>query len=129
MLYSDLRNLIQRSAQSAWLFDGDVGILTLKDDVNVNIVRIDSEVDRPFQEDWTDQFPDKRAFRSPFELRYSGSFVERYDMISVDGGRYTIPLPTRDRKLSPYDHHIGKLLNSNVDRYEEGLSRAGITVE
>jgi len=53
---------------------------------------------RDFHEEWTDRVPDtEHTSMSTIELRINNSAVRTLSFVSLDGGRYFVPLP---RKLS-----------------------------
>jgi hypothetical protein len=55
-----------------------------------------------FEEEWTTKPPDKRASRSTVDLRINGATVRSLDFISLDGGRYFLPMPRKKgRKGEP----------------------------
>lgn len=42
---------------------------------------------------YVEKFPDKSAFKTIYYLKFNDLILEEYDLIDLDGGRYTIPLP------------------------------------
>jgi hypothetical protein len=46
-----------------------------------------------FIEPWANNFPDKRAQGHYYDLAYDGELLERFILVSVDGGRARLPLP------------------------------------
>ncbi len=134
MQYSSLIDLIVNSdPTSDWLLDDELGIYTLKDDVHVNLVRQESDSTDRFEEPWTQVFPDKHAFVIDYHLMYSGSFVESFMLVAVDGGRVKIPLPQQSGPpgslhIDNPDYHVGKVIHGRLGHdYDDYLRRAGIT--
>jgi hypothetical protein len=63
------------------------------EDASYQIV-VDEESHKEFREEWTLKFPDtERASKSSVQLKIAGIIVEEMLFISVDGGRYFVPIP------------------------------------
>jgi hypothetical protein len=128
MRYDALRDSIQNSNPvDDWLWDDDLGFWTFLKDVQVNFEREESEDE--FREPWTDRYPDKAASRQYIRLTYSGSFVERYAFVLVDGARFSIPLPTPDLRIDPYRNAVGRIVNRDPDGYDQAVQQGGLVVE
>lgn len=128
MDYPSLVQAIQDSYPSDWLYEEELGIWTSRSDVRVNLNRVELDRDE-FVEGWTEEFPDSSAETLRVDLKYSGSFVKRYAVVLVDGGRHYIPLPTPALKISHAQYHLGRIINRDLVDYERALKTAGITVE
>jgi hypothetical protein len=48
-----------------------------------------------FDEEWTRKPPDQRAQKSSIDLKINDSTVRSLDFISLDGGRYLVPMTTK----------------------------------
>jgi hypothetical protein len=53
-----------------------------------------------FAEEWTKQYPEKRAWSFDVQLRYLTTKLDRFTFVGCDGGRYRIPLP-KPVKIGP----------------------------
>lgn len=66
-----------------WIFEDD----------NSFIIDI-SDYSRDYSEEWTNKFPDKKAFATEVNLKINGELVDKSLLfIGVDGGRYFVPCP------------------------------------
>ena len=97
-----------------------------------------------FEEPWTQHFPDKSATGHYADILWRGSLVSRESYVTVDGGRYAIPLPRQDfEEIMPGEHALmpytisswqyafGKIIHglSAGHPYDEGLRRARVEIE
>jgi hypothetical protein len=131
MHYTTLRKMIQNSSPADWLNNDQIGVWTLISDVAVNLVEMRDEEEteaRAYKAPWALNFPDENAMRTEMELRYSGSFVERYTVVVVDGGRHRILQPNADGGLDAYGYNLGRILNRGERDYEDAVKRAGLKV-
>jgi hypothetical protein len=125
MQYSALQAMIINSTKTGWLTEEEPYVFTSTDDVQINIeIKMSDEI---FCEGWTDRFADKTACRAYAHLRYSGAFVVKVLLISVDGGRYLIPSPSSNHDISIFYNKIGRIINNHSEGYENAIARAGIT--
>lgn len=88
-----------------------------------------------FQENWATKFPDTNAIGLWYDLEYDGSYIKRFIIVMVDGGRAYLPCPKGEpRQISKLQNTIGLIIASNQNqengrqRYEGYLGRAKITV-
>ncbi|MBO7127320.1 hypothetical protein J6W78_07205 [bacterium] len=88
-----------------------------------------------FKEDWVSKFPNSQAESGFTDFFYSGVLVYRDTYVSVDGGRYIVPLPQPilDSKnnvqklvITKQQYEFFKLLNSDETSFNSCLTRAGI---
>jgi hypothetical protein len=63
-----------------------------KPDVDISLA-MDATVNEDFAESWTQKFSDPKASSVAICLRYRGSIVFEWVYVSVDGGRYLLPMP------------------------------------
>jgi hypothetical protein len=98
-----------------------------------------------FEEEWSKRFADAKASGHYADVLWHGQPVLRELYVTVDGGRYAIPLPSNEyervqgedyvlmpRTITKWQYTIGKLvhgLGHGGHDYDQGLSRASITVE
>jgi hypothetical protein len=94
-----------------------------------------------FEEPWTQNFADTSATGHYADVLWRGSPVIRELYVTVDGGRYAIPLPGQQFEevtpskhvllgllISPWEYALGKLIHglSASHDYDEGLRRARV---
>lgn len=102
--YQELRELLSESQPNDWIKQSaqwatanttDRETMWLyRDDVELQLVPGRTHV-TGFKEPWTEPYPDNEHNKSfSMWLSYSGSPVEEYIVVSVDGGRATVPLPS-----------------------------------
>jgi len=92
-------------------------------------------IDDPnFNEDWCDQFPNKRAQSVFLDFLFSGGLVFRDSLVAVDGWRCALPRPSADQTEPPYSvperrlriaRLIHRLSGPNT-RFEAYFQRAGM---
>ncbi len=88
----------------------------------------DDDVVDNFNEKWAVRHPDPKATSYFYYLFYGSSVIDRQLLVSVDGGRATLPAPDlRDMKISEYQYRFGKIFDPSK-QYEDYLGRSGITV-
>jgi hypothetical protein len=90
-----LANFERLLETSEWdeVIDGNRKILLCADDMFFQIV-IDWDSREDFAGEWTRPFPDSKSTKKyPVKLTIAGVTVKVFYFISVDGGRYFIPMP------------------------------------
>ncbi|GAA5435058.1 helix-turn-helix domain-containing protein [Deinococcus aquaticus] len=102
-------------------------------------IRLAEKINDPYQESWTDKFPDRYAYSRYIELRYFGTLISALGFVVCDGGRYTIPIPDIDINTDNYfimrqsiKYKTASLINKSF-RFTGGtldglLDSVGITV-
>ncbi|MPZ67975.1 MAG: hypothetical protein GEU71_00405 [Actinobacteria bacterium] len=53
-----------------------------------------ADMNNPFSEEWTDNFPDRRARSFYVHVLCNGAVVFEDALVSADGGRYILPIPS-----------------------------------
>lgn len=97
-----------------------------------------------FSEPWVKHFPDAKATASYADVLWRGQPVIREPYVTVDGGRYDLPLPdqtfveitpSKDAlmplTITPWAYAVGRLvheLSGGGWEYDEGLRRAKIQI-
>jgi hypothetical protein len=87
----------------------------------------------PFKEPWVDRFPDSNAYSFYVTLNYHTTVLDQIAFVVVDGGRYTIPLPT---PVGPHEYcmdsaSVGFRIALIFDQYKplyEGLPMHGLKI-
>ena len=138
MTYEELMNTIENSTRADWIHDDARGVWTYKHDLMIHFREERDEdeerEERLFREKWTEQFPDKTAFRVIFTIYYGNSFVHEVYAVSVDGHRTLIPLPKSQNNLviTPWQYRFGKILDKDPSgpySLDAQMKHAGIRVE
>ena len=81
-----------------------------------------------FAEDWATSYPSGKATSYWYELYYDGAFLDRFILVSVDGGRADMPLPDlQTKKISLLYYHVAKIhdASGSLDDY---IRRSGLSV-
>ena len=133
MTFDELEELVFNSTAADWKNYQDAGVMTYKHDVSIqlkckNIFELDK-----FVEPWTEQFPDRNAYRDIYILCYNGNPITEYFFVSVDGGRASLPIPQGPEHLivSQNMFNLGKVINSlnGYGDYEMYFKWAGFKTE
>ena len=117
---------------SSW-FEGFIDnrhIWTCDNDVSYQIMDPDEEA-KDFHEEWTENFPDPHAFKYPINLIVGGITIKQISFISIDGGRYFVPLPeieigdNRERSFywnrSSLEYKVGQIISRFYQEDKENL--------
>ncbi len=79
-----------------------------------------------FKEPWANKHPDSKATSYWYNLSYDGSLIERYILVSVDGGRATLPLPNiSTSKVKPLPYKIAEIFDQ-IDSLKDYMQRSGL---
>lgn len=134
MTYDQVLATIAQSSKDDWTHDNRERHWTFKSDLMIRFANTtDDEYgedlqDRTFDEAWTATLPDKKARRAVFTIYYGASFIKEVELIIVDGGRATMPMPeAADAKVvDPGDYDLARIINpASLDKY---MQRFGFTV-
>ena len=71
-------------------------LLVLKSDIDISIA-FGAPITDPFEEPWAKKFLDSHAVLIAIHLRYRGALVYDWPGVYVDGSRYLVPLPEREK--------------------------------
>ena len=81
-----------------------------------------------FVDKWANCHPDKKAIGYWYELHYDGAFIDRKILVSVDGGRASIPPPKPGTSVvSKNDYHFAKI-HDTLETLDEYIQRSGLEV-
>lgn len=130
-------DLIQRLSEAdpedfEYSEDGLICQYFYKADVNLRLV-MDLSEEISFEEPWVSKFEDPEGYKQKVYLEYSGTRIETFWFVAVDGARYYIPYPksANDLRISPFQYRLACILNQQPVGYgiDHGLAVAGITVD
>jgi hypothetical protein len=82
-----------------------------------------------FKEKWANCHPDPRATGYWYDLYYDGNLIERFLLVSVDGGRATLPAPDwQGGKVNAMNYRVAQIHDSlgTLDQY---IQRSGLEIE
>jgi len=130
MRQKEVNNILATSSQNEWIVDDETGSFTYKDDLNLRIERAEYDKSNSFNEDWATGHPDSLAEKVNYTVKYGSSFIARKTLVSVDGGRATLPMPDVKTKkiVSSDDMNFAKIVDVG-DRTDEYIERSGLTVQ
>lgn len=85
-----------------------------------------------FAEPWAVKFPNPSAASYRYELYYDNNLIDRFILVSVDGGRCSLPMPVWSGKMysnqvSKTDYHVATI-HDDTDTVDDYLARAGLSV-
>jgi len=125
-----INGILATSSQDEWIVDDETGSFTYKEDLNLRIERASYKNSRKFNEDWATKHPDSEANAVDNTVKYGSSFVSRKTLVSVDGGRATLPTPDMKTKktVSKEDMNFAKIVDVS-DRTDEYINRSGLTIK
>lgn len=129
MTLIDIRNILRTTNASNWIHSPELGAYTFFDDPQLRIQERDSSAPATFQENWATSFPDPAAFKVVYDVFYNSSWIKTVTLVSVDGGRATIPMPTTptSKTIDLEDYIFARIVSpDNLDEYI--FNKAGFTV-
>jgi hypothetical protein len=99
----------------------------------INYTRAGTQAD-DFQEPWASRHPDPHATGYWCQLYYGASLIGQYVLVSVDGGRAMLPLPSlgADRQhpgpVTILEYKIAEIHDS-LGTLKEYMTRSGLVVD
>lgn len=127
MTYNEIWKIVETSEPDDWVetqtADGVVEIV-YRNDLNVRFIDdYACEVEKDFQEPWANKHPNAQANKHEIRLYYASSCIESIPVVSVDGGRASLPLPEINTNEVPFRYYkaakIGVQGNQRLDEYIE----------
>ena len=133
MTYSEYRAIIENSDVNDWKYDDEHQSYLYLPDISITMKARWEQEDREFFEEWTQNYPDTKAYRHVIEFYYNGGRIDDFYTASVDGHRMCIPYPKAGTlTITKEQYNIGRIVNipycDVIDRYDEYLKTAGICV-
>jgi hypothetical protein len=109
---------IGRAPQEVWVNKNDCR-------VRIEEMPYEDSESRKFEEEWTKRFPDKKAFRSEYVVYFGSSPIYRTMLVSVDGGRATLPLESlTTKKVDSRDYAVALAVNQPNSKFHDYFKRA-----
>jgi len=104
----------------------------LKEDPRLRI-RVQYDEDgiqvKDFSESWATAFSNSTANCYWFDLSFDGALIERFILVSVDGGQVELPLPDPGtREVDPLTYKVAQIFDQH-NTLEEYMARAGLRVK
>lgn len=82
-----------------------------------------------FKDPWANRHPNPSATGYWYDLFYDGAFLDRIILVSVDGGRASLPPPDfKSGKIKTYDYRVAQIFDT-LDTLDEYISRSKLEVE
>lgn len=133
MNYTELFSIIRDSATEDWTssYNEKIGGFehTFKADLNIHLIECPcNKEEGKFNEQWAKQFADPNAYCKYVMVMYGASIVEQVKLVSVDGYRATVPIPTDGKKVSRQDYDIARVGISGNHAIDEYMERLGFTI-
>lgn len=130
MQLNDLKKVLATSSQNEWIIDDETGSFTYKNDLNLRIERAEYNTCEKFIEPWANRHPNSSAESVDYTVKYGASFIERHKLVSVDGGRATLPMPKSrdDLIVRPAEANFARIVDVG-DSVDEYLQRSQIKIE
>ena len=130
MTAGEIEGILSSTTSEDWLVSEEMGAFTYKQDVLLRIQQrtIDYGRDKFEGEDWaTVKHPDSNAFKAVYDVYYGSSLVATKQLVNVDGGRATLPMPQNRTAVIPWrDYAFARIVAA--DRLDEYIERSGLTV-
>lgn len=129
----DLIDVLTSSIPDDFEYDDSVGQFLFRRDVGLRLRINRPEAMQLFEEEWATRFPDPKAYQQEIYLEYSGTRIETFWFVDVDGGRHLVPYPKgpKDLRISPFQYHLACIVNSQFVGHgiDHALNLAGIRVD
>jgi len=82
-----------------------------------------------FVEDWANCFPDSKARGYWFNLSYDGALIDRFILVSVDGGRALLPTPHMGTKQILFLNYFVAQIHDSIGSLDQYIEIARLKVE
>ncbi len=126
-LLSDAISQVENSTKEDWYINGNYERI-FRPNPNIKIVSSDFEERSPFHEEWATKHPDSHAYLYQYSLSYNSSLLKKYNLVSVDGGRATLPSPRAGTNIVlRKDYRFALIINEG--EMLEYIHRSGLIVE
>jgi len=127
---SRLIHTVCNSKTADWDTDPDNRIMIYLPDRKISIKWDSYEEERPFEEDWATDYPDKNARSVSYYLYYSESLIKTFELVHVDGYRALLPMPNYETKhIKRVDYQFSCLVNSNIENLNKYIAASKLIVD
>lgn len=128
MKFDDVERIIRVSKSDDWISCEDKGSFTFREDLALRIQRRDIDFNSIFDEPWAKCHANTNAHKVIYDVFYNNSFVKTVTLVSVDGGRATIPMPEmfNFKTIMADDYHFAKIVSP--ERLDEYIQRSGLII-
>lgn len=134
MSYDEILNFITASNAELdwkWIQTNWAEEAFLKEDPRLRIrVRFDDAGVhiKEFNEPWVESHPDTTATSYWYDLSYEGALIDRFILVSVDGGKAELPMPDPGSlEVSPLNYTVAQIFDEH-NTLDEYMSSAGLKV-
>lgn len=134
MSYDEILDFINKSDSKLdlkWIETNMAEEAFLKEDPRLRIsVRYDEDgiQQKDFTESWMTAFADPTASCYWFDLSYDHALIDRFILVSVDGGKAELPLPEPGSlHIDPLNYKVAQIFDEH-NTLEEYMSKAGLHV-
>lgn len=126
-LISDAISMVENSSKDDWYINANDERI-FRPNPNIKIVSNDFEERRPFHEEWAIRHPDRNAYLYVYSLYYNSTLIKKYNLVSVDGGRATLPISRLGTNIiSRKDYRVALIINQC--EMLEYIHRSGLIIE
>ncbi|MEZ5492423.1 MAG: hypothetical protein R3F50_19245 [Gammaproteobacteria bacterium] len=122
--------ILDSNPQEDWNRTGDINrsVISYNRDHNLRFevhYTDEGKQNADFKEPWANRHPDQHATGYWCNLYYGATLIERFILVSVDGGRAMLPIPKdgedgmRPDRILPLDYRIAQIHDTigNLDEY------------
>jgi hypothetical protein len=89
----------------------------------------DGTQNEDFKEPWANCHPDSHATGYWYDLYYDGAFIDRIILVSVDGGRASLPTPDfKTGKVKLYNYRVAQI-HDTINTLDDYMKRSKLSVE
>lgn len=88
---------------------------------------------KDFKEEWANRHPDSHATGYWCDLYYNQTLIERFILVSVDGGRALLPTPTEGKnyihwdQVLPLDYKVAEI-HDTIGTLSQYMTRSRLTI-
>ena len=82
-----------------------------------------------FQEDWANQYPDRRATGYWVNVTYAGQLIERVILVAVDGARAELPAPRPSTLIVSRLNYKVAQINDIMGSLDQYMRSSGLSLE
>ncbi len=130
MTVKEIEEILSSTSSSDWVIEEELGAYTYKQDVLLRIQKhpINYHADKFCGEEWaTTKHADPDAYKVTYDVYYGESFIATKHLVTVDGCRACLPMPTHGTNEIPYqDYLFAKIVApGGLDEY---IARSGLIV-